>query len=62
MPSGGTGWAEAITDIARFDEKKLDLLRRFLPFCDGTTTHDHLGDILATFDAAKFEQCFVASP
>jgi predicted transposase YbfD/YdcC len=52
--------AEAITDIARFGEKKLDLLRRFLPFRDGTPAHDHLGDILATLDAGKFQQCFVA--
>lgn len=52
--------AEAITDIARFGDKKLDLLRRFLPFRDGTPAHDHLGDILATLDAAKFQQCFVA--
>jgi predicted transposase YbfD/YdcC len=52
--------AEAITDIARFGEKKLDLLRRFLPFRDGTPAHDHLGDILATLDAEKFQQCFVA--
>jgi len=52
--------AEAMTDIARFGEKKLDLLRRFLPFRDGTPAHDHLGDILATLDAEKFQQCFVA--
>jgi predicted transposase YbfD/YdcC len=52
--------AEAITDIARFGEKKLDLLRRFLPFRDGTPAHDHLGDILASLDAEKFQQCFVA--
>ena len=28
--------AEAFTDIARFGEKKLSLLRRFRPFRDGT--------------------------
>jgi hypothetical protein len=28
--------AETITDIARFGEKKLDLLRRFRPFAAGT--------------------------
>jgi hypothetical protein len=39
--------AEAITDIARFGDRKLDLLRRFRPFADGTPAHDHLGDILA---------------
>jgi transcriptional regulator of aromatic amino acid metabolism len=39
-------------DIARFGEKKLDLLRRFQPFRDGTPSHDHLGDIFATLDAS----------
>ncbi|MBI1209744.1 MAG: ISAs1 family transposase [Azospirillum sp.] len=52
--------AETFTDIARFGEKKLDLLRRFLPFRDGTPPHDTLGDICAALDAEKFQQCFVA--
>jgi len=52
--------AEAFTDIARFGVKKLDLLRRFWPFRDGTPAHDHLGDIFATLDAEQFQQCFVA--
>jgi predicted transposase YbfD/YdcC len=52
--------AETITDIARFGEKKLDLLRRFRPFAAGTPAHDHLGDILATLDAEAFQRCFVA--
>jgi predicted transposase YbfD/YdcC len=52
--------AETFTDIARFGTKKLDLLRRFRPFRDGTPAHDHLGDIFATLDADKFQQCFVA--
>src|SRR5882757_3138582 len=52
--------SEAITDIARFGEKKLELLRRFRPFKDGTPAHDHLGDILATLDAEAFQRCFVA--
>jgi predicted transposase YbfD/YdcC len=52
--------AETFTDIARFGTKKLDLLRRFLPFAKGTPAHDHLGDIFATLDADKFQQCFVA--
>ncbi|WP_051948740.1 transposase family protein [Methylosinus sp. PW1] len=42
--------AEAFTDIARFGERKLDLLRRFRPFPNGTPAHDHLGDIFATLD------------
>jgi predicted transposase YbfD/YdcC len=52
--------AETFTDIARFGEKKLDFLRRFLPFEDGTPPHDTLGDIHASLDAEKFQQCFVA--
>ncbi len=52
--------AETITDIARFGRLKLALLRRFLPFEDGTPAHDHLGDILATLDTEAFERCFVA--
>ena len=52
--------AETITDIARFGEKKLALLRRFRPFEAGTPAHDHLGDILATLDAEAFQRCFVA--
>ena len=52
--------AETITDIARFGDKKLDLLRRFRPFAAGTPAHDHLGDILATLDAEPFQRCFVA--
>lgn len=52
--------AESFVDIARFGVKKLPLLRRFRPFCDGTPSHDHLGDIFATLDAEQFQRCFVA--
>jgi len=52
--------AETFTDIARFGEKKLSLLRRFLPFRDGTPAHDHLGDIFAVLDAEAFQSCFVS--
>ena len=51
--------AETFVDIARFGEKKLDLLRRFRPFLHGTPAHDHLGDILSVLDAEQFERCFV---
>lgn len=52
--------AETITDIARFGDKKLAFMRRFRPFRDGTPSHDHLGDILASLDAEAFQRCFVA--
>jgi predicted transposase YbfD/YdcC len=51
--------AETFTDIARFGEKRLALLRRFRPFTNGTPAHDHLGDIFATLDAEAFRRCFV---
>src|SRR5271168_2864404 len=51
--------AETFCDIARFGEKKLELLRRFRPFTKGTPSHDHLGDIFATLDAQAFQSCFV---
>jgi len=51
--------AETFVDIARFGEKKIALLRRFLPFRDGTPSHDHLGDIFATLDATEFQRRFV---
>jgi len=51
--------AETFVDIARFGDKKLELLRRFRPFVEGTPSHDHLGDIFATLDAEHFQRCFV---
>jgi predicted transposase YbfD/YdcC len=52
--------AETFTDIARFGEKKLLLLRRFRPFKDGTPPHDRVGEIFAALDADQFQRCFVA--
>ena len=52
--------AGSFVEIARFGDKKLDLLRRFRPFADGTPSHDHLGDIFAALDADQFQHCFVA--
>ncbi len=50
---------ETFTDIARFGEKKLALLRRFRPFKDGTPPHDRIGEIFAALDAEQFQRCFV---
>jgi predicted transposase YbfD/YdcC len=52
--------AETFTDIANFGNRKRAFLRRFRPFAEGTPSHDHLGDILATLDAEAFQRCFVA--
>src|SRR5260370_3293616 len=53
--------AETFVDIARFGQKKIAFLRRFLPFRDGTPSHDHLGDIFATLDDTEFHRRFLAS-
>ena len=52
--------AECFVEIARFGERKIELLRRFLPFKDGTPSHDQLCDIFAMIDATHFQRCFVA--
>jgi hypothetical protein len=52
--------AETFTDIALFGEKKLHLLRRFLPYANGTPPHDRLGEIFAALDAEAFQRCFVS--
>ncbi len=52
--------AESFVEIARFGTKKLEFLRRFRTFADGTPSHDQLGDIFATLDAEHFQRCFVA--
>lgn len=52
--------AETFSDIARFGENKLDLLRRFRPFLNKTPTHGRLNEIFAAPDAERFQQCFVS--
>src|SRR5260370_17708557 len=39
--------AEAFTDIARFGERKIELLRRFRPFVNRTPPHAHLRAIFS---------------
>ncbi len=53
--SGADNW----TSIALYGQKKLDLLRRFLPFSDGTPCHDQLGILFSRLDMEQFQQCFV---
>ena len=52
--------AESWVEIAEFDKKKLELLRRFRPFENGTPSHDQLGDLFAALDAEQFQRCFIA--
>jgi predicted transposase YbfD/YdcC len=52
--------AESWVEIAEFGKKKLELLRRFRPFEEGTPSHDQLGDLFAVLDAEQFQVCFIA--
>lgn len=56
VPAG----AETFTAIAQFGKDKLDLLRRFRPFVNGTPDHDRPGEVFAALDAEPFRKCFVA--
>jgi len=53
--SGAENWVA----IAAFGRKKLAFLRRFLPFEDGTPSHDQLGIIFAALDGEQFQACFI---
>ena len=54
--SGAQNW----TSIALYGEKKLTLLRRFLPFVQGTPSHDQLGLLFSSLDMEAFQRCFMA--
>ncbi len=53
--SGAQDWVS----IALYGQRKLDLLRRFLPFGDGTPSHDQLGILFSRLDMDQFQRCFV---
>lgn len=52
---GAEGWVE----VAAFGRKRLEFLRRFMPYEEGTPSHDQLGLIFAALDAKRFQQCFI---
>ena len=54
--AGAEGW----TEVAEFGEQKLDVLRRFASFENGTPPHDRLGEVFAALDAETFQGCFIA--
>lgn len=54
--SGADGW----TSIALYGRKKLELLRRFLPFENGTPCHDQLGILFSRLDMEAFQSCFIS--
>ena len=51
--------AQNWVSIALYGRKKLDLLRRFLPFEDATPSHGQLGILFSRLDMDQFQRCFV---
>jgi predicted transposase YbfD/YdcC len=51
--------ADDFVEIERWATKKLDFLRRFLPFEDGVASHDTLNDVINALPGAAFSECFV---
>ncbi len=45
--------------IALYGEKNLDLLRHFLPYENGTPSHDQFSYLFARIDEKRFQKCFV---
>lgn len=52
--------AEDFVETERWANKKLDFLRRFLPFANGIASHDTLNDVINALPAALFSDCFVS--
>jgi predicted transposase YbfD/YdcC len=52
--------AEDFVEIERWANKKLALLRRFLPFANGIPSHDTLNDVINALPAELFSDCFVS--
>ena len=54
--AGADGWV----DVALFGKNKLDVLRRFAAFDQGTPSHDQFGNLFAALDDEGFQRCFIA--
>lgn len=52
--------ADDFVEIERWANRKLDFLRRFLPFENGIPSHDTLNDVFNALPAGAFSDCFVA--
>ena len=54
------GGAEDFVEIARWGQRKLEFLRRLLPYEQGIASHDTLNDVMNALPADLFAECFTA--
>ncbi|MFT3973213.1 MAG: ISAs1 family transposase [Amaricoccus sp.] len=54
------GGAEDFVEVARWGQRKLDFLRRLLPYERGIASHDTLNDVMNALPAPLFAECFTA--
>jgi hypothetical protein len=54
------GGAEDFVGIARWSRRKLDFLRRLLPFDRGIASHATLNDVMNALPAELFSRCFTS--
>lgn len=54
--SGMDNW----TMISKFGQMKIDWLRKFFPYENGTPSHDVLGKVFAALDPESFSRCFIS--
>jgi hypothetical protein len=52
--------AEDFVETERWGRRKLDFLRRRLPFARGVPSHDTLNDVMNALPAKLFSDCFIA--
>ena len=57
---GTMAGAEDFVEIKRWADRKLDFLRRILPFKHGVPSHDTLNDVMNALPSALFSACFAA--
>lgn len=57
---GTLAGAEDFAEIERWARRKIDFLRRLLPFARGIPSHDTLNDVMNALPAALFSACFSA--
>jgi predicted transposase YbfD/YdcC len=52
--------ADDFVEIERWANRKLDFLRRLLPFAAGVPSHDTLNDVINALPCEAFSACFIA--